>query len=467
MPAEKYKLNKFDAKKFTVKKSNLNGMQDMWWLTYDGKIGLTWEMPWYKITSGGIKKFTEEGVKTNYPVTKDTDREYMHIGLDPEQESLMELRKFAEKLQEWFLSDEGKEKIFGKRADKYLGNPLFTDDPPEFEDEEGNPIPYKGTWIPKIRFSFDVDGKQNKDEVDSRTLKTIVVCKEDGRRVTQKKCKTMTDLAERVRYMSEVRVVFKISHIWAKKQANAATKKKEYGCKLKIMYIEYKPNNTVAEAPKAADFVFDDSDDDELVSDSEEGDLPSGVVSLDDVKEKKIKAKAKKVEEDTDSDSDDDDLVQTKKKGKKGKNTDLDSSSEEDPAPKKKGKKTKLPPPEDSETETTSISDLSDLGDSSSSEDPAPKKKSKKKAVTPESSSEDEPTPKKKGKNLDLDSSSEEDHPPVNEKKGKKKAPTPESSSEEEEPVPKKSKKKSRVLDSSSEEDEPPVSSKKKKKSRA
>ena len=489
------KLSAFDVNLLGFKKSDYVSEQLTYFVSH-GDVYPRFKTDWFKLTSGGIPDFTRPEMmdKIKEPITHDNQREVLYMGLDRDQPSMVAIeKKVVKPLHDFLASNKGKKKIFGDdcRPELYKFSPLYKPEPTGHTDKKtGKYVEWDPTkkYYPRIRMNLACTGG-NKKKLEHRNLDTIVV-RRDGKKLREEKTvNSVTALAERVKYLSEIRIAFYISRVWQ----NASMKDGvfEYGVQLKAEYIEYKPNEYVASRPSARSFTFNDSDDDaEWESESEsEGDdpLPAGssvvrlaahpIADSDEEDDRHMAHSSPDGDEDYDDDIhvpkrnrgllDEDDEPSTPKKSKKkgkAKTPVVSDSDDEEPIVKsKKGKKkgkanVVFDSDEEDEEPIVKSKKSKPISDSDDEEPIVKSKKSKKNKPKPISDSDDEePIVKskkaKKNKSKPIsDSEDEEDEPApvVKSKKSKKNKPKPISDSDDEEPIVKKTKKSKKPVYSDS-----------------
>lgn len=374
-----------DPVNFEISDFNTTGKQAMAYINYHNS---STNIKSKVLVQLGKIKLVAHGIPNRHPeyVPSDANREFIELPLDPEQKSCVELEEMCRKIDDHFSSDETKAKLFGKKkADSFVYSPLIklpkVKDDDDDDDEEDSKKKKKtdkkakpdAPRYAKVRIGFSF---RNEDE-DTRvcSMKLIEVNKEV-------KLNTVTEIAERIRYRSEVQLIIRFLKVWQNKSVISGTNNKLYGVKLQAMAIRYYP--LASNAIKASDIEFVDEEDND-------GDASPQKPVVKTIKNAKVddadQDQADVDSQDDQSDAEDSDAPQ-KKTPVKGSKADVDSDAEDSDTPSKKkpAKKTSKKIAVDSDDE---------------SDDAPPKKstkKSSKKAVVESDNeeSEEEVKPRKK-----------------------------------------------------------------------
>ena len=304
-----------------------------------------------KLITHGIPPLDKEGSKNNY-YPDDTKREFIKVPLDPEQPSCVELRKHIEAADEWAGSNEMKKKLFGKKADKYqyqpcIKVPLKRDDDDDDEDNDDNLKKGKNTKggkekkeypvIEYVKMKFNVV-PNGKGRLNKTKLKRV-----EGKTKTVVKANTITEIANEIKFLSEIKFIFYYSKIWANKVPAQGADKIMYGIGFKIMAIEYTPNVGKSLNSANIDFLSEEEEDDGKTTKSISSFKNKG--KFDDEDNNKEKNKQKKSKKEDDSEKSEEELSDKKGSNKKSKKTEKNEDEEEVPTKKgsdKKSKKTKV-----------------------------------------------------------------------------------------------------------------------------
>ena len=259
-----YKYKEIDFANAEVTEFNKDGTQFLAYINYrDDKLGenskILVQSGLIKISSHGIPSLDKKGSKrTYYP--DDSKREFIKIPLN-DTSACNDLRKHLEAADEWAGSDEMRKKLFGKRANKYqympcIKTPQINDD--DDDDSEGKD---KGRDknrpvidFVKMKFNIILDG-------DNRINKTKLR-KVDGKTKQIVVAETMKDVANEIRFLSDVKFIFFYGKIWANKTLNQGASHILYGIGLKIMNIEYTPGVGKSLNSAEIDFRSSSSEDD-------------------------------------------------------------------------------------------------------------------------------------------------------------------------------------------------------------
>ena len=320
----------------------------------------------FKVTGHGIPNLTDETSKGGNFYPDDSKREFIKIPLDPEQPACVELRKHFEEADEWAGSDEMRNQLFGKRADKYEYQPCVKTPEPRDNDDDDKKSSLKKfkkeypiySYI-KMKFNMRQTGKER---VNITRLKKV-----DGKTKNFVKAKTITDIANEIRFLSEVKIIFYYNKIWANKTPAQGAKKIMYGLGFKIIAIEYTPNVGKGLKSEDIDFLSEEEDGEETPTKEKSG------------------AKFDDDDDDSKDDEDEDEKPSKKSKSKKPKKgrdeEEEEDEEEEDDKPQKKGKgKDKKPKKssDDEEDEDEKDEDEQDGEDEEEDEDEPVVKKGKK-----------------------------------------------------------------------------------------
>lgn len=330
-----YKCKDINLKNLVISELNRSGTQPMAYINYtntklNAETKILVQSGKFKLTGGGIPRLSKPEDKNKYYETDDK-REFIKIPLDPEFHACTEMRQLFEKVDEYFSSEEFRKKFFGKKFKKYqyqkcIRTPQTNNDDSESEDESGDEDKKnkKNTKNKKsdrkeypvfdfIKMKFNViqegDGRVN------RTKLTRV----DGKKKYQVTAKTITEIANEIKFLSELRIVYYFNKIWANNTSSPGSSLILYGVGIKVMAIEYTPPPNRGINPDDIAFMSEEDD------------------GTDDSSTKKSRENKKPVKLDSDSDSDDDASLK-KSKGKKPSKDDDDSEEEVKPVKNSKGK---------------------------------------------------------------------------------------------------------------------------------
>jgi hypothetical protein len=294
------------------------------------------QFPWIKISAHGVPTLGKY-------YKADEDRDFIKIPLDtniPESAKLIEVLK---NMDAHFSSEEFASKFLGSKWKKYKYIPIFRiqnseeDDDDKKKDEKVK-VPYM-----KLKVSIDNETK----EVNTAVFKSEM--EDQKRKRTLLNIKTMTDFADIVSYLSNIRPIIRGAKLWT------MSSKKEWGITFKIIKIEVEPtskkNSTYKQFMNSDAFL--DSDEEKKEKDMPKKELKK-VSKLDseDEEEKPSavdkKPAAKKVaqveESDDDSEESEDSeeekpVIVATSKGKQVKKVSEDDEEEEEEKPATKGKK--------------------------------------------------------------------------------------------------------------------------------
>lgn len=296
-----------------------------------------------KLTGHGIPSLHERF----YPT--DDKREFLKIPLDPEQKSCTELRFLFEGIDKHFGSNEMKQKLFKKKANKYFYQSTVRS-PKSNDDEEDEDNDDNGGKKSKKEDKNKSKGKYGKSypkydfikvklnfirEGDQRVNKTRL-WKVSGDKKEQMFLRTMTEVANAIPFLSEIKMIFYVCKVWINKAPSPGTSHILYGVGLKALAIEYSPSIRGINADTIG-FVPSDDDDASEPTDSNKK-LKDGKSVV-----KSDKMKASKNEKNTKTpklDDEDDDVVPEEEKSlPKNFIDEMNEEDEEDEIPIKKTKK--------------------------------------------------------------------------------------------------------------------------------
>ena len=269
-------FDKFDQSRlsFTELKESSN-KQKLAFVRYDHPtLGegqqLLLQFPWQKIFSYGVPRLGEY-------YKEDKDRDFLKFPIDLSNPEIKTLYEELVAFQERISSEEFRKEIFGTKWKKYkfidvCRTPLVDED----DEDEGPEKP------PFMKLKLDTawpDGEMktkvySSTQVEKTDSNGTVVKDSDGNPVMTRKrvlldVETVTDFANHVRYMSNVRIIARPVKLWAQDP------KKEdptFGVTFKIFKIEVDP--TSSNGTSLANYLNDaflDSDTEELVEASSTG----------------------------------------------------------------------------------------------------------------------------------------------------------------------------------------------------
>ncbi|XWV26520.1 hypothetical protein QJ857_gp0547 [Tupanvirus soda lake] len=380
-----YRYKDVDFSNAEVSELNREGRQPLAYINYNDPVRnaqtkILVQTGKFKLTSHGIPQLDKEGTEDGY-YPDDSKREFIKIPLDPDQPACVELRKHIQAADEWAGSEELKKKLFGKRAKEYQYQPsIKTPKKQTNDDDDDDDEPKKGKGkgkdskpkkeypiIDYVKMKFNVVS-QGKGRVNMTKLKKV-----DGKTKTVIKADTITEIANEVKFLSDIRLVFYYNKIWANKTAAQGAQFIAYGLGFKVMAIEYTPSPNKGLNSAEIDFLSEEEDEDEEhqttkkpspkggkqaqklddsdaedneeenEEDEEEDEKPKkgarGGKSKEDSGKGKGKGKSSKKVEDEDAEEDEEDDVPVKKpspkkgasgKSKKPKDEDEDEDEEEE-----------------------------------------------------------------------------------------------------------------------------------------
>jgi len=163
-----------------------------------------------KITYYGISKLGKF-------FSKDEDRSFINIPLDPNQEHCLELKSLFKKFDNHYLSDDVKKALFGTKFNQYQYQPLVREKLSDECDIDSDDI----ESVPKLKLPPYC---KVKFPIYESIIKTKII--KNGQRI---KCDTMTDIANIVRYKSAPEFVIRFGKIWINKTRMPGCNKIPYG----------------------------------------------------------------------------------------------------------------------------------------------------------------------------------------------------------------------------------------------
>ncbi|AUL78306.3 hypothetical protein QJ856_gp0511 [Tupanvirus deep ocean] len=277
-----YRYKDVDFSNAEVSELNREGRQPLAYVNYNDPVRnaqtkILVQTGKFKLTSHGIPQLDKEGTEDGY-YPDDSKREFIKIPLDPDQPQCVELRKHIQAADEWAGSEEMKKKLFGKRAKEYQYQPsIKTPKKPVSDDDDDDDDKPKGKGkgkgkgkdskpkkeypiIDYVKMKFNVVS-QGKGRVNMTKLKKV-----DGKTKTVVKADTITEIANEVKFLSEIRLVFYYNKIWANKTAAQGAQFIAYGLGFKVMAIEYTPSPNKGLNSAEIDFLSEEEDEDEVPS---------------------------------------------------------------------------------------------------------------------------------------------------------------------------------------------------------
>nr|WBF70894.1 hypothetical protein [Megavirus caiporensis] len=330
------------------------------------------------IVQSGTIKLVDHGIPGKHEKYCPTDdkREFIKIPLDNSQPACVELRKHAEQADEFFGSNKMRKQIFKNRADDYQYQPIIrTPQEKDDDDDDDNNDNKKKSKENKVRYDF-IKMKFNMiGDKENRVNKTKLIELKGDKKVPVK-ADTITEVANNIRFLSEIKFIFYYTKVWANTSKPQGGGKKLYGVGFKVMAITYTPskgkgvnvddiefdsdsdddNEVVEKSPKSKkNKLDDDDDDDDNKNDNNENDNNE---ENDDEEEEPVKTSSKKSKHKNDEEEEDDNEVEEKPTSKNKKSTkkpskksakkvvseeEEEEEEEEEIKPKKRASKNKSP----------------------------------------------------------------------------------------------------------------------------
>jgi hypothetical protein len=267
----------------------------------------------------GAIKITSHGIPMKPEGKEDSDRSYIKLPLDDEQDSCNELRDMCEQIDEYMTENQlelfersagnigpdlfkkSKKKVSGEKlSSKYEYNPIVrtpkANDDVDSDDEDGEKEE-KNAKPQFVKFKFDIN-------YDTKELATNFYVKDpDTGRRKLKRIRNVSELEKLGIWQAEVRLIVSANKIWAAKNPLGSATNRAFGVGFKIVQMEIVPNmkvNANDQLKVAFGFVDDDGNVEDVELENEESD--EEVV---DTPKKATKSK-KRREAEPESDEDDD-----------------------------------------------------------------------------------------------------------------------------------------------------------------
>ena len=263
--------SKFDVNHLTFTKVEENSRSKGQLIAYprydptnSGKEGaLFLQSPWLKLFTYGVPRLGE------YYKT-DADRSHLRVPFDM---SIPEVSAFVKKMKEIddkFSSPEMMETMLGKKSKKYKYQSIFREGQDqtsnESDDDDEKEITVKDTSPrpPYMKIKLDMTWPDN--DVKTQVFNSILDQNSNKRTRTKvENIKTIDDFANVVRYLSNVRLMFRPVKFWA----HQLTKKDpQCGIVFKLLKVEVEPNKSSNSMYKQIyendNFIDSDNDDESL-----------------------------------------------------------------------------------------------------------------------------------------------------------------------------------------------------------
>lgn len=264
-------FDKFEQSRLSFTELNEgNNKQKLAFVRYDHPtLGegqqLLLQFPWQKIFSYGVPRLGEY-------YKEDKDRDFLKFPIDLSNSEMKTLYDELQSFQERMSSEEMRKELFGSKWKKYkfidvVRTPLID------EDDEGPEKP------PFMKLKLDTawpDGEMKTKVYSSTQMEKTdssgkVVKDSNGNPVMTRKrelleVETVTDFADKVRYMSNVRIIARPVKLWAQ---DPKLPEPNFGVTFKIFKIEVEPSSS--NGTSLANYLNDaflDSDTEETVETS-------------------------------------------------------------------------------------------------------------------------------------------------------------------------------------------------------
>jgi hypothetical protein len=277
--------------------------------TNTGKEGvLILQSPWIKLFTYGVPRLGE------YYKTE-ADRSHLRVPFDM---TIPEVAMFAQKMKDLdnqYSTPEMMESMLGKKSKKYKYQCIFRegqDQTSNESDDDDEPISKDMTTKnapprpPYMKIKLDMTWPDN--DVKTQVFNSVLD-QTTNKRIRTKidNIKTIDDFANAVRFLSNVRLMFRPVKFWA----HQLTKKDpQCGIVFKLLKVEVEPNkasNSMYKQIYECDNFIDDDDDDSLPIMLNKVTLQENIVSDDESSDEEIITKKPTTIVEVDSDSSDDD----------------------------------------------------------------------------------------------------------------------------------------------------------------
>lgn len=258
--SEVIKLNEFDPSKLDTKGIDKSAKytsqrQNKAFISYnqgDKSSQLKWATKKFEIVSFGVPRDKKDAVKKE---GEEMNSNVLRIPEDTKQQALQELFEFHRQLDKWMVDN--KEKIVGKEnANRYEFMPAIREpaDPLAGNDTvPKQPGQVGQSELPRynsVKYDFDT-------EFGTNTFKTTFRKMENGSSVPFLVAST-DELRNNIPFKSVVRLVASLNKVWISKSPNAATRKYQYGYKVKINLLEVLETPVRTNQVNYTAFSFDD-----------------------------------------------------------------------------------------------------------------------------------------------------------------------------------------------------------------
>jgi hypothetical protein len=301
-----------------LKENDRSKGQKIAYLRYgDNESQLVFALPWIYINAHGIPS------KADF-YKNDSQRMFIKLPLDEKESKIKDLSDWLRSLDEYFGSDEMKEKLFGTKKDKYQYQPCYRLPQEDDEEDSKKKNPNKKDYGPKPPFiKLKIDTTYPDGRIATTVYKSVM---ENGKRVRTKidNIETIDDLHDHISFLSKVLSYVTISKVWAHNLKSTTSPK--YGVTFKMLKAEYEPRQR--NSSNIQQFINSEI----FVDDEEDMGLPPPPPQL--TRQPTILNPTKTAEVDTDdSDEESDDESDNEQTMKVVPKKVIDSDSEEDHVP--------------------------------------------------------------------------------------------------------------------------------------
>jgi hypothetical protein len=187
------------------------------------------QFPWINMSTYGIPKIGEY-------VKSDSDRLYIKCPLDLSSSEVNDLyTNLIVKLDDYLISEQVKNNLFGKKASKYEYNPIFKT--PRINDDDDEYVVKSKSTLQKppfLKLKFDVSYPDN--NMKTKVFKTLPDCK----REKLDDIITISDMEKIVCWRCRFRPIVRLSKVWAQ-TVGTGKNGPGYGVTLTIIKIEVEP----------------------------------------------------------------------------------------------------------------------------------------------------------------------------------------------------------------------------------
>lgn len=248
-------INPKDLDVTEMKENDRSVGQKIAFFKHKHDASLVFGLPWILINAHGIPN------KADF-YKNESQRMFIKLPLDKNVPESKDLADWTERFDQYFGSDEMKEKLFGTKKDKYQYQPCFRL-PQEDDEEHDKKNPKKNTYGPKPPYlKLKIDTSFPDGKIAAPIYKSVM---ENGKRV-RTRIKNIDSIDEllhdHISFLSKVRVYATLSKVWAHNLKS--TQNPKYGITFKMIKAEYEPrqrnNSNIHQFIQSDIFLEDECD---------------------------------------------------------------------------------------------------------------------------------------------------------------------------------------------------------------